>query len=197
MIVKDDNGVIVLRPGTHEPLVIEIRDSGRPWFALPDAFGEIAAEREAKPIWDWNPCYQVFQDGVASKVLCWKCGVPIKGWRRLLDGYGNPISIDGEPAVALKPYNHYRQGEFGCYLQNGLLIKFEYLHCADCTIMDVDGMDLWITHLAGLDHGMRYVRSLNLGGPSKDEWAQFMSRYSKSEPTVRVGQSKNARGKAA
>ena len=197
MIVKDANDAIVLRPGTHEPLVVESRDNSRPWFALPDAFGKLAAEREANPVWDWNPRYQVFQDGVMSKVLCWKCGVPIQSWRRMLDGHGNPVLIEGQPAVALKPYPHYRQGEFGVYLQSGMLMKFEYLHCADCAITDADGMDLWITHLAGLDHGVQYARSTNRGGPSKDEWAQFMSRYSGSEPTKRVGATLNARGEAA
>ena len=197
MIVKDNNGAIVLRPGTHEPLVVESRDASRPWFALPDAFGKLAAEREANPVWDWNPRYQTFMDGMITRVQCWKCGVPILGWRRALDGKGNPVMVENQPAVALKPYPHYRQGEFGCYLQDGLLIKFEYLHCADCTITNADGLDLWITHLAGLDHGVQATRSLGHGGPSKDEWAQFMSRYSGSEPTARAGHTLNARGEAA
>ena len=75
MIVKDNNGAIVLRPGTHEPLVVESRDASRPWFALPDAFGKLAAEREANPVWDWNPRYQTFMDGMITRVQCWKCGV--------------------------------------------------------------------------------------------------------------------------
>lgn len=198
MIVTDGKGEIVLRPGTHEPLVIESRSAARPWFALPDALGKIAAEREALPTWTWNPRYQVFQDRMLIMVKCWKCGVAIQTWHPLLDRVtGMPLLVQGQPAVALKPLPHYRQGEFGCYLQSGTLMKFEFLHCADCSIASADGRDLLITHLAGLDHGLTHHRALTGGGPSKDEWAQHLHRFSGAEPTQRVGPSVNALGKAA
>lgn len=188
----------VLERRSGEPIVTEDRTPG-PFRALPREYRDRILGNPQKQVvgyvdsQKWNPLYQTYEQGLLIGVRCWKCRRDLVSWMPALrkaptkDNALNAeqIYINGQPAVKITPYNHYREGLYAYRRPDGIEATFSYLHCADCTIADADGPDLLACLLAGHD----YTRTaFNLY--DDHFWAQWMWRWSAIELVARSGASK-------
>ena len=176
----------VLDRRSGEPIVTEDRKP-EPWRALPRESRERILSYDTSGL--WKPRYQRYEGNFLAGVQCWKCGRdligPAPALRKSPDGQAYQVMLNGQPAVMLLPYNHYREGLYHYRRADGLGADFSYLHCADCTIQNADGPDLLACYLAGHDIS-RAIFNLY----DDDTWAQWMWRYSGIELDQKNGASK-------
>lgn len=192
-------------PQTNEQIVIETREL-KPFRALPRAILDRIVGNEAKKIKGLDTTktfrvrYQDFVGQYVSAVRCWKCSTPIVSYQpalRKVEGTKNEgalttVKVNGESMIlgAMLPFNHYREGLFLYRTSQGVLSRFSFLHCADCTITDAHGEDLLACLLGQMDHRrdhLKLVQSVS----SDDAWAQYLSRWSGIELVGREGPSRS------
>lgn len=174
---------------SNEPIVTEDRKP-EPYRALPRAARQRVLEYAQTQ--RWHPEYQRYDNGLLVGLQCWKCARPLVGWAPALrrpagwhpGDNDELILVNGQPAVRLTCFNHYREGFYRSRQPNGVNLDFSYLHCADCVITDADGPDLLACFLAGHDQTRTILRLYQ-----DDFWAQWMWRYSAVELVGRVGES--------
>lgn len=182
--------VPVLDRRSGEPIVTEDRAPG-PFRALPRPYKDSALSFIANKT--WQPLYQRYESGLMVGLHCWKCGRNLVGWAPALrrpDGWRQGdndelIHVNGQPAVKLTCFNHYREGMFGYARPDGVRSEFSYLHCADCTIAESDGEALLTCFLAGHDNTRTTFHLY-----TDDFWAQWMWRWSAIELVGKNGPSK-------
>lgn len=190
--IREDRVIdeLVLDRRSNEPIVTEDRTPG-PLRALPRPIKERAESYATTD--KWHPHYQQIESGMLTALNCWKCLRPIVGWAPALrrpagwrpGDVDELIQVNGQPAVKLTPFNHYREGLFHYRRPDGVLADFSYLHCADCHISDGDGEDLLTCMLVGHDDA-RNAHQLY----TDNFWAQWMWRWSAIELVGRNGASK-------
>jgi len=169
---------------TNELIVTETR-APKPFRALPRQVSlHITALDESKK---FLVRYQDFVGQYVSAVRCWKCGTAIVTYQPALrrvegsrsEGELTKVVVNGEPMIlgAMLPFNHYREGLFSYRTPQGVLARFSFLHCADCSITDEHGEDLLACLLGQMDHRRDHLKSV-LTVSSDDAWAQSMYRWS-------------------
>lgn len=170
---------------TNERIVTETRQPA-PFRALPRPISERIAELDASKTFLVR--YQDFVGPYVSAVRCWKCRTAIVSYQPALrkvegsrqnDGELTKVIVNGEPMIlgAMLPFNHYREGLFSYRTQQGVLARFSFLHCADCTIGEANGEDLLACLLGQMDHRRDHLKSV-LTVSTDDAWAQLMFRWS-------------------
>jgi len=176
---------------TGLPLVREHRDRTTQFHALPRQYFEwtfgrphSAGKPEKPKRQTWLAHWQEWDGFTVKRLRCWKCGVEIKGWRLMMDPRGNPIKVNGSPAVSFQILNHFTQTPMQAHLPAlDQRVTFSALHCADCVIQDSDAMEALTCYLEGLDDQLqrawRYNQGLQL---SRDEWASYLLMWADAEP---------------
>lgn len=173
-----------LDPNTGLPNIKETR-TNKPWRALPRDISKKAEELDAQEEGTlWYPCHHEYMDGILQRVRCWKCGTDLKAWRMALDGTGNPIEIDGRPAVAFLPLPNLMQTPISVYLPKlDKKIFFSVQHCGDCLITNQHLFESMTCLLAAMDKNLASawaMGSVSLIRP--DTWATYLYRWSGAEP---------------
>jgi hypothetical protein len=157
------------------------------WHPLPRVpFGDLA--HQVTPKDRWFPNYQEWHDGVQQRLLCWKCGRDIKGWRMLLSPLGHPLEYEGRLGMAYLLLPHYRAVRYDAYLPKlDERVWFYALHCADCELKPEDGEKVVACYLGGLWRSTAQAwdlidrRRLDIA-KDKDSIATRLYQWSGAEP---------------
>jgi len=190
---------------TNEPIVTETR-LPKPFRAIPRPIMDRIVGNQENGIIGLDESkkflvrYQDFVGQYVSAVRCWKCGTPIVSYQpalRKVEGTKNEgalttVTVNGQPMIlgAMLPFNHCREGLFIYRTAQGVLARFSFLHCADCTITDAHGEDLLACLLGQMDYRRDHLKSV-LALSTDDAWAQFMYRWSGIELVGRDGPSRS------
>ena len=101
MVLKEldqDSGLPLVKEGRKKRL-----------YRIPDQYGKLAQDFRAEAT--WCPGYLIWEHALLSRIMCWKCGRDLWGWRPAINQYGHRVVFKREPqpdvqAVWFKPYEH-------------------------------------------------------------------------------------------